>query len=1303
MFNNFRAIIFYCILYFSYNHIHSTATTIPYPGTFRTTTTITPPVVRPAPQSAPTPINYTNIAMASQVTHQHQATPSNPRNVANIGTEEHRKYKNSYIKQSQERTNAQLAADNNIKQATILKNERAQIRTEKEIFNTFIDIRHDAFTKIESESVRPIQWGDRFPITKSFFEYIGWREDVAIIERRIKIKAEVDAKKIACEHVKSVMLMALLSASNQHPEQTMKFFIDNGMNCDLSSSDENNEPKYDNAFFTKNTNNNAKSIIDGDHTKQLDDIIYKGEQYKQYVFVDDNGQYTTGYLESYDGQRGQLFISPEYLAVPTSRTFQQIQQFHAYHGQSVQSMRMHALSNTVHYQKFVIDAMAAQGRMTPQQAMEAHKNIEYTSTLRAAQAAVKQYHKMQNPSFFRKTINYFSRKSSQSTTPNNASKNTKNQTASSSHPTTSSPTHTQSSQSPTHNTTSTTHQTTEMPTNNPSTPSSAAEPAIATSATTPTTSTTITETSSATSKSDTQKPHNLSPEQLAAVAHVIHNQSSATTPSATHTAKPQKQASHGNTSAQEVEVQQSNLHDQWQANLRQQQLEAQDAWMHNNVDTNNMVNDQEKNMLQCMHNSIINAENDTTVEIAQSGLRSWQQAQDATSDDEGNYHLKAFHDYHRAIAYKTPSKSIAQQALPIRYHEVDDLLQDYKNAIKIYHDTPTTNQQSVSIKNHFDRLTQRAQALAETKTQCNLDDLPYHTYDISPQARGFMMANNMNYAAFDGAHVTNFQHCLTQEIVEVIESCASTAQNYPPSSIINQLATHNCNLAISAQQLCQASYVPQAVAIVDLSHFFNAYTQFLVDSTQDVSLGIVDGTVHALQKWGKFLQQLGCHPRQTIGKITNDCAMIGKFLYNIVETACEFMPHAYLNDINQDMLDNFHTIKMIDSPTAHAQTSSRMMQRTQRNAQCLQEGLYGALHIAQEIVDTMMKNSLRQNVAYGTEIIVDNMITAKATDCLVKIATCIGTPIVQAAETLSHNIPSHLHDATPMFATNAGQFIAITEAGENIGAAVAAQVATNNAENIIKNIARTKALNDKINEITRVEKEKNAETIRLNKELAEVTSATEIRSTDRLKKISNDIPQVEEFRKYTDDFRNLEKLKPEEIMYLNVCDWLEPQARAINAEIKAMGGIKIIDPVSKTEVVIEKFDIFHSLLGEMKPETLANRTSGGHLFISELRAATLDIGEIKTFGNGFLDMQIKYAGKLGSRYKDNSYFPKGTTVRESLDMIKDAILKPKNIEIADGIKNQSLKGFIATNQQDQKFIVLVGDKIAQFYPYKPKV
>ena len=100
-------------------------------------------------------------------------------------------------------------------------------------------------------------------------------------------------------------------------------------------------------------------------------------------------------------------------------------------------------------------------------------------------------------------------------------------------------------------------------------------------------------------------------------------------------------------------------------------------------------------------------------------------------------------------------------------------------------------------------------------------------------------------------------------------------------------------------------------------------------------------------------------------------------------------------------------------------------------------------------------------------------------------------------------------------------------------------------------------------------------------------NSEKIINVERLQSIEG-VDQIQKFKDYTNNFTDLAKLKPEEILYLNLCDWVEPQARTINARLKEIGGIKIIDQVTKSEVIIKKYDLFHSLLGEMSPNALAN-------------------------------------------------------------------------------------------------------------------
>ena len=273
--------------------------------------------------------------------------------------------------------------------------------------------------------------------------------------------------------------------------------------------------------------------------------------------------------------------------------------------------------------------------------------------------------------------------------------------------------------------------------------------------------------------------------------------------------------------------------------------------------------------------------------------------------------------------------------------------------------------------------------------------------------------------------------------------------------------------------------------------------------------------------------------------------------------------------------------------------------------------------------------------------------------------------------------------------------------GENIGSGIAAQKIANNIEQIAKNADRVKSLNEKINEITKIDPKEAAT---FQKSIEPYLNSEKIINVERLRSIEG-IDQINKYKEFTNNFHpdGIAKLKLEEILHLNLCDWLEPQARKINEQLKLSGGLKIIDPVSKAEVLIEEFDLFHSLLGEIKPGSIRNTTKGGHLPILELKTALFEIGEIKSFGNGFFDMNIT----CGSNSKINSFFPAGTTIEQAVEIIENAIQQTvnnpsliKNFEII-----QRSSGTCTTleiqGQFNQIFKFNIENKKIKFFPLSP--
>ncbi len=127
-------------------------------------------------------------------------------------------------------------------------------------------------------------------------------------------------------------------------------------------------------------------------------------------------------------------------------------------------------------------------------------------------------------------------------------------------------------------------------------------------------------------------------------------------------------------------------------------------------------------------------------------------------------------------------------------------------------------------------------------------------------------------------------------------------------------------------------------------------------------------------------------------------------------------------------------------------------------------------------------------------------------------------------------------------------------------------------------------------------------------------------------------------------------------------------------------------------VTIKQYDVFHSLLGEMKPGSIAKHTKGGHLFIAELKAVALELKEFKELEHGFFDMVVK----RGSNKKPKTFYPLGTTAEQALTSIEETVLQPQTVKLENGI--EKINCYI-TNKQGQQFTLYIDkNNIAQFHP-----
>lgn len=131
----------------------------------------------------------------------------------------------------------------------------------------------------------------------------------------------------------------------------------------------------------------------GSSCQQVQDVVDHGQTYMQFVFTDNQGNYTAGYLESYDDpSKGSLFLCVHPIPVQSQSKLhmQQLQQFHT---ASIARMKQQAILRSPVTQRQQVDQLYLQGRITPEQAMGYYHQIEYGSLIAQAQRQAKEIRK----------------------------------------------------------------------------------------------------------------------------------------------------------------------------------------------------------------------------------------------------------------------------------------------------------------------------------------------------------------------------------------------------------------------------------------------------------------------------------------------------------------------------------------------------------------------------------------------------------------------------------------------------------------------------------------------------------------------------------------------------------------------------------------------------------------------------------------------------------------------------------------------------------------------------------------------
>ncbi|MBP6869774.1 hypothetical protein KBC04_02745 [Candidatus Babeliales bacterium] len=695
---------------------------------------------------------------------------------------------------------------------------------------------------------------------------------------------------------------------------------------------------------------------------------------------------------------------------------------------------------------------------------------------------------------------------------------------------------------------------------------------------------------------------------------------------------------------------------------------------------------------QCMANFMLDsmafAENDTTIEIAQAGLREWTDGIQSKTEEEYLYHMNRSNQYYGSLRKQLPTHSITDYAQPMdqTIAMIDDFFEKYAATVKEYY-KDAIGELSDLEQEHLHRIEKRLDALEKSKKQVRPENRVQQTYAMSPCAQAFFMEHNLNYAVFNGGVVTDFQHCLTQEVLGIIESSVEVVRSHHYESMIKNFTIHNCQLAVSGQQLNQLARLNEAVAVIDYSHFFENIARFIYG---DKLYGAMDiGAAKSLDKWMVFAYKLGSDPKATVKDLAEDCLRMGEGLCFVANFVHDVTPLRYVTDLARELVSD----PSEDESVQFARIVKRDEERTERSRKTIKAGLVAADNIIKGIV----KKSVHENLVDASEFVCDLVLTDKITQGFFKLAHFVGKSALQAGNAMQNMLPPELMDSSLKLSTNAGEVVAVfAETGETVSSVAAAAQAAERITQIAGNVTRAKDLLDGLKDLLQPDPEKLTE---FQKTIEPYLRQDKLVNVDRLRSIEG-VDQVQRFKDYTNNFHpdELAKLKPEEILYLNLCDWLAPKADIINAALKKKGGIRIVDSVTGVEAYYEKYDLFHSLLGEMSPGAVANRTSGGHLMIPELRGATLKTGKVIPIGHGFFDIDIQYLGKESANYKKNSVYPLGTLLEESVEMLEKATEICTEISIEINPKNSLQQIVKIKNKNSQSFYIRIENKIAEFYP-----
>jgi|GEM_PF-2320842 len=689
--------------------------------------------------------------------------------------------------------------------------------------------------------------------------------------------------------------------------------------------------------------------------------------------------------------------------------------------------------------------------------------------------------------------------------------------------------------------------------------------------------------------------------------------------------------------------------------------------------------------------------NSTTIELAQGCLRAFDDMQQSKTDNERAVHQETCRSCYLSLL---SNPSIQQKNIALHENSMQsDLVNLYYASGKLIdgmHDQidPHVGMQSGGChEKYLNRLVEREAVVLKT-----LQNDPIYTeltdvdFSLSAEVAGYLMAHNINYAAFHNQNCIYFQHLLTNQIVGLLEKNIEIA-DHSNNHMISQYIQYTCHLAVSAQQLNQNYEIMQAVTLADMSEFFTVIADAVLDCTRDIVVGVGLGVGRSLHSWVVLALNLTIDPLKTMQEGVEILKTAAYLCGQVALAAADYLPLAQLPNI-QDFPKNLPFVE----DTSQLPQLPDFYENMHQKYQSIKTGSLQAIDSVMPIIKSILQRPAQENIADITQCIVDGVVIDGIGKSLSYTAHFAKSYISGAVATMTESIAPHLMDEKINFAiTSTGQVVACMEkTGELIadGMLSAAAGMIDGAIHAAKYIAQGKILSDKVQQVTNADKDK----ITKLKTMFEKYYRGDI-LLPGLAKIEG-VKQVDAYRAITNNFQDISKLTEADIMYLNMCNGLYPYSVEINELVKK--SMLYVTDLEGNVTHIKEFDIFHSFLGEMRANATSYAKKGGHMLFSESKVATHMVEEIIPFNNGYFDLAVKHIGDTAGMTTLKTQFPLGSTPMENAQIMIDLI---KNITspIDIIVNNKGTKIIDLTHQSGQKFAIYIEEGIANFYPISPNV